>query len=682
MQIMSGIAMTDGVNLKNRFFSLSTILNSYEQIWKIGTPSTLNHDSTRFAGWNFLSGIYMEPGKAYVTNRIYIAENQHEYDQLQKRNHDYLYKHYYLDRKNLFDTLKSNLGEKLSDHHCPALFSSVAYYDKGIVLRVFPKLQKYINDGLIDINLLTPVLPGIYQLDGYLLFAHSFLRRNCSRLNSLNSEFLERLHNLRETELRVQIALDLDLIGLAGSESEEQEYQYWWGPKFNDDLSSIPLGVTRHSNDHYDNVFSNLCFTEFGWYLQDDKHTFECEEVTDRPNIIDNKIIFCGCRFVHSMVNPETNLPNHLDGAIRAYTEEQIIDRLDIALNKTGRNTWYTKLWRIDNDIPVSLWKELITHYYRDNRLIGEYFSGEDDVLTKMLLSKQDDPFVVPINKYIPVNMNAGDGIRLFFKFMPPCDISPETDVEIKADSYIVHDGQKMRAMEAETITVAKLLLRNQLNVKTPNTPKIAHEDLIFNFPNFMCKDSSIASIVQKTICELCAVWVDAGCDRLISYSIIVNMGKAAAKVCFAGHVVDMLNMFSIVGTDVPQKDALHKWLIEIYSRCNPENQQPCNQKPFDLITNSDSLEFKRQYVPPRYLSDLRMNGNNVVVQFTEKTEIFQEIIEAGVSIAPVFLVKEMRCTKCGRSYSSCKCVKFIDDCFTEMIDGKLIGAAWTNRHA
>ena len=25
---------------------------------------------------------------------------------------------------------------------------------------------------------------------------------------------------------------------------------------------------------------------------------------------------------------------------------------------------------------------------------------------------------------------------------------------------------------------------------------------------------------------------------------------------------------------------------------------------------------------------------------------------------------------------------KFIDDCSTEMIDGKLIGAAWTNRHA
>lgn len=116
MQIMSGIAMTDGMNRKNHIFPLSTILNSYEQIWQYGTPSTLNHDSTRFAGWNFLSGIYMEPGKAYVTNRIYIPEKQHEYDQLQKRNHDYLYKHYYLDRKDLFDTLKANNGDKMSDH--------------------------------------------------------------------------------------------------------------------------------------------------------------------------------------------------------------------------------------------------------------------------------------------------------------------------------------------------------------------------------------------------------------------------------------------------------------------------------------------------------------------------------------------------------------------------------------
>ena len=682
MQIMSGIAMTDGLNRKNHYFPLSTILNSYKQVWQCGTPSTLNHDSTKFAGWNYLSGIYMEPGKAYVTNRMYIAENLHEYDQLQKRNHDYLYSHYYLDRKDLFDKLKSNLSDKLSEHYCPALFSSVAYYDKGIVLRVFPKLQDYFNDGLIDINLLTPVLPGVYKLDCYLLFAHHFFRRNCSRLNSLNCEFLERLQNLRGTELKVQIALDLDLIGLAGTESAEQEYQYWWGPKFSDDLTNIPLGVTRHKNEHYDNVFSNLCFTEFGWYVQDNKQTFECEEVIDRSNIATEGTSFYGCRFVHSMVNPDTNFPNHLDGAIRAYTEEQIIDRLDVTLNKTGRNTWYTKLWRIDNDISVSLWKELITHYYRDNRLIGEYFSGKDDVLTTILLESQDEPSVVPINKYIPVDMSTGDGIRLFFKYMPPRDISSGFDVEIKADSYIVHDGRKMRAMEVETITVAKLLLRNKLNVKIPNTPKIAHEDLIFNFPNFICRDPATASTVQKTLYELCTAWVNAGYDRLISYSIIVNMGNIATKLCFAGHVVDILKMFSIVGTSVPQKDDLHKWLLEIYSRCCPEDQQSRKQKPFDLITNSDSLEFKRQYAPPRYLSDLRISGQNVVAHFTEKAEIIQEMTELGVSIAPVFLVNEMRCQKCGQSYTSCKCVKFVDDCSTDMIDCKLIGAAWTNRHA
>mgnify|MGYP005831289865 CR=1 FL=1 len=78
------------------------------------------------------------------------------------------------------------------------------------------------------------------------------------------------------------------------------------------------------------------------------------------------------------MINDVTNRPYHLDGAIRAYTMEKMVQRLDVDIKHSGRDTQYTKIWRIDGDIEIALWKELITHYYRDNMQIGEYFGGVD----------------------------------------------------------------------------------------------------------------------------------------------------------------------------------------------------------------------------------------------------------------------------------------------------------------
>lgn len=54
MLITRGIAMSDGVNRKNHYIGLSAILNAYEQSWRYGVPSNLNHDSTKFIGWTFL----------------------------------------------------------------------------------------------------------------------------------------------------------------------------------------------------------------------------------------------------------------------------------------------------------------------------------------------------------------------------------------------------------------------------------------------------------------------------------------------------------------------------------------------------------------------------------------------------------------------------------------------------
>ena len=80
-------------------------------------------------------------------------------------------------------------------------------------------------------------------------------------------------------------------------------------------------------------------------------------------------------------------------------------------ISKCGKNSKYIKLWRIDNDFSVSLWKELISSFYRENSLIGQYFGGIDEKYEQIKKeSAQRNSIVDRSNKFIPVDLNKGDG--------------------------------------------------------------------------------------------------------------------------------------------------------------------------------------------------------------------------------------------------------------------------------
>lgn len=149
MEKYQGVAITDGVNRKNHILPLNAIIKAYRDTWNTVIPMNLGHDRTKPIGYTMLTGVYMEPGKAYVTNESAIMETDEEY---------------------------FNSFEKMRD------------------------------------------VPAV----------------------------------------EIKLAIDMDMIGLVGTEHPELEYQYIRGPHFNDDLDCIPEGVTCHENEHYDNVFSNL----------------------------------------------------------------------------------------------------------------------------------------------------------------------------------------------------------------------------------------------------------------------------------------------------------------------------------------------------------------------------------------------------------------------------------------
>ncbi|MCI7180834.1 MAG: hypothetical protein MSA26_09755 [Lachnospiraceae bacterium] len=682
MITLRGVAVTDQVNRYGEKLDFKGLINAYSDAWKNGFPVSLNHDHTKCVGWSQLKGIYMEPGIAYQTNGIWIPENDTEYKIIKKHVYNYQYEQNYLNKKKYYEELKQKLGSCISNDYKWLWADAITILDSGMVFRVFPEIKETMKDGLIPLKELEPISPGVYKRDEFLIFAHHYFRRNLSRLNTLNVPFLSRLEKLKDEDLEIQVAIDPDMIGLADTQVEKREYQYWWGPSFNEDLTLIPLGVTRHENENYNELMSNIRQTEFYWHMQGGKQTLECEELTDIPNVEDDY----GCRYIHSMINPENGLPDHLDGAIRAYDDEKLLNRFEISLDHAPKNTKYFKLWRIDKPISVKLWKELISHYFRDNRLVGEYFGGVDKNDQKdLVVEKKKDNTYTPLKEYIPCDITAENGIRATVQFHDKFTMNEERDVTLRISDFFFIPGRKEKYYEAETLTFIKLLKREGVNVRVPYTTRIAYEDLIFNMPIFMCKSVESAEIVQNCILKLCKAWNrwTPDSDRLLSYSIQINYMDKSVLLSFAGNTVDIEKVMSVLGTKLPEEQELPQWCDRLRNCINSYGKVNGQPKLTDLMRSDGTLHFERKMVPPEMIEKTDCGHKDVYATLKLKEEEYNIINNNNIQIAPMYKIKNSKCNKCGKPYFQCDCIKFIDDDVTEeIIDFEWLAMSWTLHHA
>jgi hypothetical protein len=365
---------SDRINRLGFQMPIGTLAAALDQGWEAGQPLFLSHDRHRLEGWTRALGLHLEPGMARLTGLCFEPQDETEGEVLKEALYGFLGSQV----SALVVPHQKELEEKLGTHLLgsarPIYVSCAALLEAGLAVRAFPdQFAKRDEDGLVPLKELHAVAPGVFEKEGLLFFASSFLRRSLSRHNTLNDALLNWLHDLSQNEtLSVKIRLDEDLVGIAHTYMRPLEFQYWWGPQFNEDLESIPTGVTQHTADESQRRFFGVERTEFWWHEQNGLKTLECEEVLNIPSLGVGKDSF-GCRYIHSIVDPDSSLPTHLDGAIRLYSEEAMIARMDVDMMHAGRRTEYVKLWRVDNPFPVDLWKEIITHHFRDNELVGEY---------------------------------------------------------------------------------------------------------------------------------------------------------------------------------------------------------------------------------------------------------------------------------------------------------------------
>lgn len=178
MHRINSVLNTDSVNLYGSRFTVGALyLGLYEESIR-GIPILVAHDASRLIGWSRPLALFIEPGLTRLTGIGELAETDDEHNKLRS-----LFVHHLqadLDAFNTeIDTLRAKLkfatlGQEKAIHN-----ECIALIEPSLALRACPELFTFQDkDGLIPLNKLNPIGPGVYQFGEFTVFAHSFLRRN------------------------------------------------------------------------------------------------------------------------------------------------------------------------------------------------------------------------------------------------------------------------------------------------------------------------------------------------------------------------------------------------------------------------------------------------------------------------------------------------------------------------
>lgn len=503
MKRQLGIFNTDQIN-KSGFRILASALMSAEESHHserlitglpTGLPVHIQHDMHRPYGWSQVLGLFIDSKMVRVVGVIEEAETEQEKIQLTQLASHFWESHHNKDS----DTLKRDLLERanlLELNEFDKFLKMEAYVlsRKAVASSLYPELfnisSEFVDkDGLTDYKTLCQsmkqVQPGVFldKKHNLLLFAHRFFRRSLSPRNKFNEYFLSIFDKTVAENPHVvpRLRLDPDLIGHPDTITHLLELEYWWGPHFNDDISLIPNGVTEHKASDRTRYFEGIDRTQIWWKAPETRlnsntevkyRTFEVEELIENLSggLLDDQY---GCRYAHAEYSIDTSAITHFDGAIRAYAQDEYLERIDLSIDHAGKQSEYTKLFRFDGIMTVDLWKRLLSDYFKGNPLIPEYLGPvQDDIETQQKEATNENEYVSVIDIEEPVEKNE---LAAFISLRH--SDSPEESY-IEPSAIALPDGRLLQTIETGCGAIDKFI-RSKFDVT--NITSIEIDDGILN---------------------------------------------------------------------------------------------------------------------------------------------------------------------------------------------------------
>lgn len=686
MDMTIGVFNSDRINRYNMVFPLATLVAALEQRWATGTPNYLGHDRHRLIGWSRPLGIHLQGGLARLTGLCMLSETRDDQKLLALRAQQFTEMITEAHVGPHVAELQRRLGDRLTPSHGWIEAGCAAVVDPGLAVGMFPEIfARRDKDGLVPLSELQELTPGVFEKDGLLIFAHRYFRRALSRHNTLNTPFLKRFSDL-PAALNPRIALDEDMIGLASTLAPTVELEYWWGPKFTDDLSSLQEGITLHQATDDERILHGLLRTEFWWYRQDDRRTFEAEELPNVPSGGLEATAF-GCRFVHSMLDGQST-PTHMDGAVRLYAEEAMISRIDCNIYEAGRRAGYHKLWRIDGELSVETWKALLSDYFRDNHLVGEYLGApaplSDEVATASAAVSD------PLAPFVPYNLSPNDGVHVHVSFHDP--LQTESGRSIRVLDSLTNLKDTLSFIDSGAVELIKLLRRNgESIIVPPNTERVLFTDMMLQIPLIAHTGPDAVVLAGRTltaVAKLCERLNARGDDRLMSFTLAIDYGDREVWFSVAGHVADLQQWFAAGIPNLPSTTAdIVTWLDSVYTLLNrlfPGDHD--SAVLHQLLQPSGMLVFTRRFLDPAvysFVPDEKKSAIFIQMRLPPDSDEAAMLQSGRLQVASAHVIRRSSCTLCGKPYWDCPCCKFLDDGVGQIIEeAPVVGAYWTNRKA
>ncbi|WP_149137287.1 hypothetical protein [Cupriavidus campinensis] len=420
-----------------------------------GTPTHIQHDMHRAIGWTFTLGHFIDGSMVRaigMTDEVETDKEKADLSELAAKYWEWI-------RAEGGEGVKDELSEILSPRSLDGAtyerIEAFAVSRPGIAVELYPELfelgrDAVDKDGLTDYRALTKRMrqlqPGVF-LDPerkLVLFAHRYFRRNQSHKNKLNEYFLRSFGQTANEfiALTPRLRLDPDLLGHADSVLPLLELEHWHGPKFSDDVESIPSGSTEHKGDDRTRFFEGVDKTQFWWKSPETREedgtevmyrTFEVEELIDNVSagLLGDRY---ACRYVHAEYSPAASAITHFDGAIRAYPALEYFERIERNIDRAGKHSEYTKLFRFDGPLPVDRWKRLLSDYFRGNPLIPEYLGASPEDFASSV--KPTTSLVISDE---PEELSA---------FIALAHDQLTSEIGIDADPAVLPNGKQMAAVE------------------------------------------------------------------------------------------------------------------------------------------------------------------------------------------------------------------------------------------
>lgn len=696
-RINIGVLSSDSVTRNHTKFTVGALHHGLIDMWRRGIPQLLSHDAHRPVGWTRALGLHFEPGLVRLLGIHQIAETEGEFQSFGEVYTAYRAHITAQETEPDLPTLRAALAAHLDGSERPHYQSGTMLVGTNLARRALSKLfDQEDKDGLITLKELTPIWPGIYRFGNLVLFAHPYFRRSLSRFNNLNAELLGALEDISKAPGgdRVRIRLDPDAVGLAESVYKPVELEYWYGPKFNDDIKSIAPGVTRHEANDEERFFHSVSRTEFWWQSRLNKetgikeHILEVEELRDRQTFGREEPTY-GCRYVHCIVEEPTNTIDHLDGAVREYDDSEIITRLDKSIAEAGRNTMYTKLWRLDGTIDLSTMKMLIHHFFRNNPQIGEYFGTRDESDHTIAPEAVLPPREQILQRLVPYSMKKGDGVRLLFSHHATDENLPTATRCVIPSSGIETETEAHFCVASNTIELQKILRRAGEDLFIPDgTLTVVFLDLYTEFPLIWHASPAQLQATIDAFRVLLHAWLLRGDDRVVALSLGVVVGDHEERLSVLGHIDDV-DTWLARSVPFPPADpeAAATWLEEVANNLAQFPIHYDTPKLGAIINTSATFHLDRVRLQPEMYQpyyDEERHGLYCQLKIPKEESDLVAAVQAGrVTAKPALITGTATCTKCNESYNNCPCIRFLEEGVGLLHrERKFLFFYWTDRPA